>query len=254
MWLRALNHDTAFELGWSETRLLLDPWLSPDQVDGTPWFSRQHHVEPFVAVETLERPDLVVVSLPFTDHCDRESLLALPTDVPVFGPPAVLRKIARWRHFSELTALGPGERTPARRGELTLEWLPPPGGLDQVHAGLWLTHAGTTLLYAPHGLDPEDARLEGRRADVVITTPVRYDLPWYLGGTVNRGWQDAAALATRLGARVLVPCHHEQKRAEGLVARLARVDHDWEAPLVDALPSSCSLIRAPFEQRVELTP
>lgn len=95
MWLRALNHDTAFGLGDESVRLVVDPWLTPSQVDLAPWFSLQHHVRPWVQVADLATPDLVLVTFPFTDHCDRETLTRLPPAVPVAAPPRVATKIGR---------------------------------------------------------------------------------------------------------------------------------------------------------------
>lgn len=250
MWLRALNHDTAFELTWPGGRAWLDPWLSASQVDGVAWFSRQSHVQPVTPVTALAPPDVVIVALPFTDHCDRDTLCALPPTTRVVGPPAVVRKIAGWRHFAACVALPPDQDVAV--AGLTLRWLPARGWLDLVHAGLLVRAPEASIFYAPHGFDATDPRLDGLSVEVALVTPVRYALPAVLGGVVNLGVPAAVALADRLRARVLIPCHAEPKRAEGLVARLARTDYDWEDRLGAARPPGCEVRAAPWGEPIRL--
>lgn len=97
--------------------ILIDPWLFGGQSDVAPWFSQQWHaIKPRVSsiaeVEELAREvevvagglrlgkwgvsndndeapttliDCVAVSHEFTDHCHKETLLAVEPNVPVFA-------------------------------------------------------------------------------------------------------------------------------------------------------------------------
>jgi hypothetical protein len=47
-------------------------------------------------------------------------------------------------------------------------------------------------------------------------------LPFYLGGTVNLGLESTLALAKKLSVKTIVSTHDEQKKQEGLVARLSK--------------------------------
>jgi hypothetical protein len=97
--------------------ILIDPWLSGGQSDVAPWFSQQWHavkpsVESIAQVEELAREleilasglrlgkdrvpnadepapktliDCIAISHEFTDHCHKETLLQVDSDVPVFA-------------------------------------------------------------------------------------------------------------------------------------------------------------------------
>jgi hypothetical protein len=47
-------------------------------------------------------------------------------------------------------------------------------------------------------------------------------LPFYLGGTVNLGLESTLALAKKLSVKTIVSTHDEQKKQQGLVARLSK--------------------------------
>lgn len=77
----------------------------------------------------------------------------------------------------------------------------------------------STMCYAPHGTR---AIKEGKQATVLLTTVTTYELPFYLGGTVNLGLNKAIQLAEKLKVNTLISTHDEQKRQAGLVARLSK--------------------------------
>jgi L-ascorbate metabolism protein UlaG (beta-lactamase superfamily) len=92
--------------------ILIDPWLSGSQVDIASWFSIQWHstipfASSFAAVSALALKaesrdiqleqdddqsviDAVFVAHEFTDHCHEETLLQVPSLIPVFAVPVSL--------------------------------------------------------------------------------------------------------------------------------------------------------------------
>ena len=77
---------------------------------------------------------------------------------------------------------------------------------------------GKSLIYSPHGSQFSSLP----QADVLITTTVRFYLPFWLGGTVNLGWERALKNAELCGAKTILPTHDEPKSGKGLVAKLAQ--------------------------------
>ena len=77
------------------------------------------------------------------------------------------------------------------------------------------------MMYAPHGTNikllPE--------VKIVITTVSKYHLPFWLGGTVNLGYEKAIANFQSCKADWLLCTHDEQKIGKGLVERLANKNY-----------------------------
>jgi L-ascorbate metabolism protein UlaG (beta-lactamase superfamily) len=207
---KKLNEDSSWWWELNSTTILVDPWFTASQVDVAPWFSRQYHLAQQPRIEELNLPDFVFISNVFSDHCNRETLLQLDSHLPIIGSDKVLRKINKWGHFSHLISL---EKAP-----VSIQHIPSGNWLDLVHdAYLFSTHEGK-VLYAPHG-----SRLKNPpETEVLITTTAEYQLPFWLGGTVNLGLASALELKQRSHAKVLLATHDEPKKGEGLVEQLAK--------------------------------
>lgn len=118
--------------------ILIDPWLTGAQSDVASWFSQQSHatksavqniaeleelaleveilatgprlgsgrktnVEDNARIETFI--DAVAISHEFTDHCHKESLLEIPSFVPVFAIKEAAKLIESWRHFRNVITI-----------------------------------------------------------------------------------------------------------------------------------------------------
>jgi hypothetical protein len=58
-------------------------------------------------------------------------------------------------------------------------------------------------------------------ADVLITTTTTFELPFWLGGTINLGYKKALIAKNLCGASILVATHDEKKMGKGFVEKLA---------------------------------
>ena len=76
-----------------------------------------------------------------------------------------------------------------------------------------------------HCQDAQLTRLDQKQVDLAITTFTDFRLPGILGGHVNPGTENAAALCQQINARTVINTHDEPKRMQGLVARTARVTY-----------------------------
>ena len=108
--------------------LIVDPWFSPSQVDLAGWFSEQFHVTPQPIVRELPKPDFLFISHPFTDHCNKETLLQFDRDIPVIALPTVQQKIRKWNHFKQFVSF---EEAPFQ-----LAYLKPRSFVDLVHGAI----------------------------------------------------------------------------------------------------------------------
>jgi hypothetical protein len=208
MQLTKLNADSSWMFHFDGLHILVDPWFTASQVDFHPLFSRQYHLDEQPSVATLRKPDYIFISHRYTDHCNKETLLQFSKEIPLLALPSILKKIAKWGHFKKLIPLS----------EVPFDIQLIATRQNLVHKAYLITCSSGKLLYVPHG-----AKLKkGCAADVVIASTLRYELPFFLGGTINLGLKVAVDLKESVGAQHLLCTHAEQKRAEGLVAVLAK--------------------------------
>lgn len=236
--LTRLNADSSWLLKFGESTLLIDPWLEGVQVDGYTWFSAQEHVMPCISVGMLPPLTAILVSHPFTDHCHVQTLAKLPASTPIMATPMAISKIEKMHHFTWPALIQNGFVKKSHVAVLPFEvsFWPAARKLDLTHNAIVIrcidTRSGSTvlgpsILYAPHGILPEQAReirsALGYAPDIVITTFTEYRLPFYLGGTVNLGVAKAAEVIRILSPKAVIRTHDERKRAKGLVSVLAKV-------------------------------
>ncbi len=210
MHLLKLNDDSSWMWTLNGKRYLVDPWFTPSQVDFFPWFSEQFHVTKQPTISELGDIDFIFVSHPFTDHCNKETLLQLDANIPIIADRSVRKKIAKWAHFKNLV--------PLEDAEISIEKLGSGSLLDPVHnAFVFHTNAGK-LLYAPHGTRVKSLP----KVDVAISTTTFYRLPFWIGGTINLGLANAQGIREITSASMVFTTHDEQKVGKGLVEKLAK--------------------------------
>ncbi|EGY22163.1 hypothetical protein VD0002_g5173 [Verticillium dahliae] len=258
--------------GRSRFNLLIDPWLRGSQCDVASWFSRQWHViassvqttdELDSLVASVKRPDddagdegggggggkgrpgtfidAVAISHEFTDHCHQETLLELPSSVPIIATTKAAKMVRAWGHFDTVTT------TPhfSRDSKAWQDASRPPGlpswlGISRIvtesnplyfHSALMVTFetdaAGASgpeaVIYTPHGLQASD--LASVKAAGVRTLALLHGLHSITLGSVrqlNLGALNGIRAVGESGARYWVATHDEVKRGKGLVAPLLK--------------------------------
>ena len=211
MKLSKLNEDSSWLWEIAGLKVLVDPWFSMSQVDFHPLFSKQFHVKKQPSMDEIPQVDFIFISHPFTDHCNKETLLQLDPAIPVICLPSIQKKVQKWQHFQTFLSL---KDTPFQLEKISVS-----GFLDLVHHAYLISDGVHAFCYAPHGCK---SILHGKKADVLITTTTRYSLPFFLGGTVNLGVDKAMDLAKKLTATRLISTHDEEKFQKGIVAKLSR--------------------------------
>jgi hypothetical protein len=224
MQLTKLNADSSWMFHFDGLHVLIDPWFTESQVDFHPLFSRQFHQSPQPTVGELQQPDYIFISHPFTDHCNKETLLQFSKEIPLVALPSILKKIAKWGHFQTLL--------PLSAAPFHVEVLKTKNAL--VHKAYLIESAQNKIVYAPHGAVLKN--IPNVKIDAVISTTLCYQLPFFLGGTINLGSESAVRLQQQLHSNVLLTTHDEDKKGEGLVSLFAKRKFSERAAFLDLKP------------------
>ncbi|MEN9987097.1 MAG: hypothetical protein RLZZ585_136 [Bacteroidota bacterium] len=225
MKITKLNADSSWLWEINGLKVLVDPWFSESQVDFHPRFSTQYHLDKQPEVYDIPRPDFIFISHPFTDHCDRETLMKFSAEIPVVCLPTIQRKMQKWKHFKQFLSLSDAP--------FQIEKISKTGFLDLVHHAYLISDNRSTMCYAPHGTRKVT---HAKEASVLLATVTTYDLPFYLGGTVNLGLNKAIQLADQLNVKTIISTHDEQKRQAGIVARLSKRTYTPSSQFLSLLP------------------
>jgi hypothetical protein len=160
------------------------------------------------------------------------TLELLPASLPIYAvdaaaktlcaaPSLSQRRIVRIGASVAIDAPAPGRAAAVTLRHFSAPWYDPTHGVLLFDGG-----PGNRAVYAPHGVRAGSSTLDqlrGVTAEVVLVTLTEYRLPWILGGPVNAGEAMAHTLAATVNAAVVIDIHSENKRAGGLVARLATI-------------------------------
>ena len=94
-----LNEDSSWMWESDSLSILVDPWFTASQIDLAPWFSEQFHLNPQPLISEIKKPHYIFISHPFTDHCNKETLLQFDPTIPIIAETNTLTKIKRWNYF-----------------------------------------------------------------------------------------------------------------------------------------------------------
>ncbi len=207
-----LTDDSSWLIETADFSLVIDPWFTNQQVDGYSWFSLQQRAQTYGPFNfPKDKPLVIFVSHPFSDHCHKETLCAFPKETMLIAEDRAYKKIKSWNHFGKLKDLSESPFSIHLRTKVSL--------FNQTHHAFVLQLDGKSILYAPHGVS---ALQDIPPVDVLITTTTTYKLPFFLGGTVNLGLKEARAVLAKTGAKLALTTHDQQKESKGLVGFFAR--------------------------------
>lgn len=223
MKFQKLNDDCSWLWEFDGIKIIIDPWFTPSQIDGHRWFSEQFHQSPQPAVSDLPHVDFLFISNPFTDHCNKETLVQFDPSIPLISKESILKKVSKWNHFQKLI--------PLKDAPFSIKEYKPGKLLDLVHSAYLFEAEEGAVLFAPHGAKAKHLP----KADVLITTTTRYHLPFWLGGTVNLGIKQAELLHKQCEAKLFLSTHDECKVGKGFVEKLAKKNYVTNADFVTYL-------------------
>jgi L-ascorbate metabolism protein UlaG (beta-lactamase superfamily) len=225
MEIRRLNMDNSWYINWEGVRFLIDPWLMGREVDYFPWFNTQWHRTPPVAPAAVPEFDFVLITQKYPDHFHRETLDVLKP-ARVIGPGSIFKELKKILPHAELISFDHLKENLFGTG-IDLHFLPTSRKIDPIYDALVLDNGRESIFVSTHGYPLSGEQLawvQQRPPVALLFTPLnKYQLPFWLGGTVSPGLEAARHLAKALSPRCVVATHDEDKWAKGLVQRFARV-------------------------------
>ena len=216
-WLLQLPYppDAERPPGRSRWNVIFDPWLTGGQSDVAYWFSQQWHAVASSVQTMAELNDLlkgieemaqfsdapvsgrrnhdhvdqeskrsyidaVIISHEFTDHCNKNTLLELDPDTPVFATKSAAELIRSWAHFRLVQEIPPFSTTESDWRNTSLNPLPIWFGISRMvtrsdalyyHSAILVTfnlfsvdvkgpsenlNGAEAIVYTPHGIHAKD--------------------------------------------------------------------------------------------------
>jgi len=196
-------------------RLLTDPNFDPALGKFLPRVSA-----PGIALEALPKLDAILLTHAHADHLSFDSLDALPTDIPLFAPPAIAKWLMR-QGYRHAVPIGPGDVVDMDEVRIRAASATHKGsryGVDRWRnaANMYLieTNESSVFFAGDTALTPDTTHLvdnhlvsTGRSLDLALL-PIGH-APWWKPG-FRKGHltsTDALALFERLKARYFIPYH-----------------------------------------------
>ena len=230
--------DTSLFLEIGGWRLLIDPWLEGTEVDFFGWFNTQWHRTEPISFEELPDYDVVLITQKYPDHFHLETLKKL-TPSHIIAPRSLEKRIRKSLPDSKLTLMD-ADHSAIEIGEVRLTFFPSQRKVDPIYDAFLLDDGERSVFLAPHGYQFEDqsrAVIKGASPCKLLVTPFnRYELPFFLGGTVSPGLEGVQDLCDALNPKKVMAVHDEDKHAKGLVSKLAKITRPSSTQALRKLP------------------
>lgn len=229
--VRRLNKDNTWLIHWDDATFLVDPWLSGSEIDGFKAFNEQWHATESVPYSEVGDFDLVIISQVYHDHCHPETLEKLGTHYPIAAVPGACKKLQKQFAHQLLQPIPFIKQNFLAWKNFNIARIKPNKLLATFYA-LIVVRGEEFIFIAPHGcnIKAEDlAPLQGLKCKLLITTFTLYQLPFFLGGKINPGLEDAQSLINLLNPSYVLNTHDENKIAKGVANHLAKIRYpDFE--------------------------
>lgn len=219
--IQRLNMDSSWFIEWQETKFILDPWLLGAEIDFFSWFNKQWHRTKALPIEELPEYDHVIISQSFSDHCHEETLLKL-NPKSIYSHSKTKKRLKKSGIDQVKTIADFPSRTIIEK--LSFSFLHNQNLTKASFSGLIIEQENEQILYLPHGFhftQDQIKIIQQKNTILLITSLSNYELPFYLGGTVNPGLNSAMALNKLFDPDLILQTHDEEKHSKGLVKKFA---------------------------------
>ena len=256
---------------------MFDPWLTGGQSDVAYWFSQQWHavassVQTMAELNELLREtekmaqrststsgkgnhdlfdhdstrsyiDAVVISHEFTDHCNKDTLLELDSDTPIFATKSAANLIRSWYHFRLVQETPAFSATNSDWRNTSLNPLPKWLGISRMvnlsdalyyHSAILVTfdlysidvkgppevlETAEAVIYTPHGIHAKDLSHLPSATPAVKTLALLHGLHDIKISVkqLNLGAHNGLQAQRMCQAKYWVSTHDEIKKGSGLI-------------------------------------
>ncbi|MBL8956179.1 MAG: MBL fold metallo-hydrolase [Myxococcaceae bacterium] len=196
-------------------RIAIDPWLThAHKLPPGHWlYGRRREVVPATR-ESIAGVDALLLTGPFADHCDPETLSVLPRDLPAYANRQAARRL-RGMGFTRVTSMVDAQTATLFDG-VTLEAVQPGFPYRHNSLGYVVRDAHARLYLETHMVDVARHGERVRDVDVAIW-PVQG--VWLLGIPFVMSTERAVEVTRELAPRVVVPTGNDPQRAHGLMSK-----------------------------------
>ena len=196
-------------------RIAIDPWLTPAHAlpPGHWLFGRRREQVP-TPKEHIADVDALLLTGPFSDHCDPETLSVLPRSVPAFANPQAAKRL-RALGFTRVTTLHDGQTAEPFEG-VRIEAVQPGFPYRHNSLGYVLREPNASLYFETHTVDLErhGARVSGLDVAVLPVQGV-----WLFGVPLVMSPERALEVARALAPKQLVPTGNDPQKSHGLMSK-----------------------------------
>lgn len=225
MTIQRLNMDNTWYIEIDGLRILTDAWLEGEEIDYFAWFNKQWHRTKPVSYAEVPAYDVVLITQKYPDHFHPLTLKKLQP-AKLIVPYTIAAKVRKLLPDAEVIALGKDQMKYTMQG-VTFNWLPTRRPIDPIYDAVYITGKTEAVFLASHGFKMDEKHLQqinkALPLKLLISPYNLYQLPALLGGTVSPGVDGLKHLNTTLQPQHLVATHDEDKHAEGIITRFAKV-------------------------------
>lgn len=197
-------------------RLAIDPWLTNElSLPPGHWLFGRRRARVPTAKERIADIDALVLTGPFSDHLDPETLSVLPRTVPTFANAPAARVLVRLG-FTRVTTMHDGHIAKPFDDDVTLEAVRPGFPYRHNSLGYLLTNGHARLYLETHTVDLARQAARLKNVDVAVL-PVQG--VWLFGIPFVMSPERALEVTRALTPRVVVPTGNDPHKAHGLMSK-----------------------------------
>ncbi len=214
--------DNSWFIELNGLKILVDPWLEGKEIDFFPWFNTQWHRTAPISYEEVPEYDYVLITQKYPDHFHKQTLKKLQPK-KIIAPASIEKALKKLLPESEIISLGKNQ-TCFSENNVSVRWYPTSRKLDPIYDAFMLSDEEESIFLATHGyfISKEEVKIE-KPLKLVISPFNDFQLPFYLGGTISPGLAGLKHLTEKLSPKYIISTHDEDKHAEGLVIKMAKV-------------------------------
>lgn len=165
MLIRRLDDYQSWMIEVAGKKVAIDPWLREELVlPPGAWMFARRRALPGRGPEEIRGADALVLTGPFGDHCDPETLSVLPRDLPVFANAATAKR-ARKLGFTNLEVMADGKHARVFDG-LSIEGVAPAFPYSSDSLGYLFSTDGGAVKRVYHETHVVDLRHKDRLRDL----------------------------------------------------------------------------------------